>query len=441
MLEDFPGPLGSLGPDLRRRRIAVALGADGCPVLVRPDSVIVDVGDGGDVDSVIRSAERQGFELLSNRGDGALPTRLVGVRQGHAQRPAARPERWRLDVARRMLDQLGERWGDVAFHRVYLTDGVARHFGRLSDTGSSGTPGRSAPPTTTTSAAQPAPPPAALRPRLALPGRERPHVLVLDTGLATSHRRAAHPELREQCLIPRGWRDSRTPGRWDDEDEPDDDGGGVLDDQAGHGTFVSGIVRQACPDAVIHHRGVLTSYGDGDDVSIDCAVALALAQRRYDLVVAAFGGYADDDGSVPMAGAIRRLQATGALVVSSAGNDATSRPSYPAALPGVLAVGGLDEDGRALFSNFGAWVDCCAPATDLVSTFFTSFDETGAAGRFPRSFRGWARWSGSSFAAPYVAGVIAQEMYRYGGTAHDAWARLRARSTTRVPDLGLVITG
>ena len=38
---------------------------------------------------------------------------------------------------------------------------------------------------------------------------------------------------------------------------------GLLDFEAGHGTFIAGIVRQICPDAEIHPAGVLSSFGEG----------------------------------------------------------------------------------------------------------------------------------------------------------------------------------
>ena len=72
----------------------------------------------------------------------------------------------------------------------------------------------------------------------------------------------------------RGWIRRRR-GWWDDEDEPDDDQSGKLDYQGGHGTFITGIVRQICPDARVHHAGVLSSFGDGDDVSVIDAIRRA----------------------------------------------------------------------------------------------------------------------------------------------------------------------
>ena len=98
----------------------------------------------------------------------------------------------------------------------------------------------------------------------------------------------------------------------------------------------------------------------------------------------------------------------------------------------------MASDSQAWFSNFGPWVDACAPGVDVVSTFFDEFDEV-LPDRPPREYRGWARWSGTSFSAPKVAAAIAQDMYLHGGTAHEAWARLsRDHRKLRVPDLGVV---
>ena len=138
-----------------------------------------------------------------------------------------------------------------------------------------------------------------------------------------------------------------------------------------------------------------------------------------------------------------------ALGVAAAGNQSTCRPYFPAALPDVIGVGGLAADGKAWFTNFGGWVDACAPAIDVVSTFFNDFDETlhikdrsgNITPTVTRRYRGWARWSGTSFAAPKVAALIAQEMYLNGGpgqTARDAWDRLTSYRHYRYPDLGIV---
>jgi hypothetical protein len=439
-LVGFDGPLGALAPELARRRIAVAADQAGRVCLVRPDSVVVEFGEDA-FDAVQRVVADEQLDVLGDGlGEEPPPSGTVAFRPPAAERATVRPERWDLDGLRRLMGRVQSDRYDVRPNHVYLADGVARHFGRVGAAGSAATPGFTNP-TAVASTAKPAAAPAHLPTPLALPGRRAPRVLVLDTGLRTLDARAEHPWLRDHCVVHHPWRDLVTVGRWDDEDEPDDDRRGRLDQQAGHGTFVSGIIRQLCPDAVVHHRGVLTSYGDGDDASVISGIQRATAADAdaFDVVVMAFGTYGTEDRPPPMAGPIRRLLRS-SLVVAAAGNDATARPYFPAALPGVVGVGALDSDGRAAFSNFGSWVDACAPGVDVVSTFFSDFDDRcGCCGSVLDRYRGWARWSGTSFAAPKVAGVIARELYLRGGTAAEAWRRLSGPAHHRYPDLGVVV--
>jgi subtilisin family serine protease len=123
--------------------------------------------------------------------------------------------------------------------------------------------------------------------------------------------------------------------------------------------------------------------------------------------------------------------------VCSAGNDATSRPCFPAAfapwsdgqgpiaadpecLP-IVSVGALNPNGctDALFSNAGPWVRTFVPGAALVSTMplfeggLQPMARSEAFGRVreaidPDDYRGgFAVWSGTSFAAPLLAGRLA----------------------------------
>ena len=156
----------------------------------------------------------------------------------------------------------------------------------------------------------------------------------------------------------------------------------------------------------------------------------------FDLVVMSFGAYflADHPG---LFGARLTSVLGNALGVAAAGNQQGCRPYFPAALPDVIAVGSCTSAGRSWFSNFGPWVEACAPATDVCSTFFGDFTEV-VDDRPGRRFRDWARWSGTSFAAPKVAGAIAQEMYVSQVSAREAWRRLSSTDRLRIPDLGVV---
>ena len=437
-LHDYRGPLGAIEPQLSRRRIAVAADDAGQLCLVRPDSVVLEFDEHGfeDVQRVISDAD---LEVLGGPVTELPASGLLAARPGKADRPDSLPERWSTADLVPLAERFADQRCTVRPNRVYLTEGVARHFRLVAENRPSRRPPHAIP-ASTSSTVRPAAEPSNLPAPLALPGHDAPDVLVLDTGLRTRDRRVAHPWLQDHCVLHSPWRDLKTVGRWDDEDEPDDDGGGRLDIQAGHGTFISGVIRQQCPDARIHHRGVLTSYGDGDDASIVAAIERAKAdsEHHFDIVVMAFGAYATAGDPPPAATAVERLLGD-SLVVASAGNDATSRPTYPAALPGVVAVGALDRAGRAAFSNFGPWVDAATPGVDVVSTFFDDVDDRDEQGELREQYRGWARWSGTSFAAPKVAGVIAQELYLHGGTAHEAWARIRSRAGFRIPDLGVLV--
>ena len=94
---------------------------------------------------------------------------------------------------------------------------------------------------------------------------------------------------------------------------------------------------------------------------------------RPDILSLSFGGNALA-GAPGLRSAIATAQLAGIVVVASAGNDGTSQAQYPAAYDGVIAVGALGPDGPTPWTNYGEWVDACAPGADLVSSFFASFD-------------------------------------------------------------------
>jgi subtilisin family serine protease len=164
----------------------------------------------------------------------------------------------------------------------------------------------------------------------------------------------------------------------------------------------------------------------------------------------------DDPGTVSeLQRLLDMMRKRGCVVVCSAGNAATSRPTYPAALPSDdpsrhVSVGALNpsDHSTALFSNVGDWVEVFAPGVSLVSTLPITFDggiQAGTRndhdGRHRETldiddFRGgFGVWSGTSFAAPVVAGRIAAEIL--SGKSPKAAketvvAELRARDHSRL---------
>jgi hypothetical protein len=239
-----------------------------------------------------------------------------------------------------------------------------------------------------------------------------PQIGVLDTGYAAEVR-ALHPDLFA----------SLRPDR-DDVDVLDLDSDGLLDTQAGHGTFVAGLVRRIAPDLSIDPERVLDPVGWGDDLT----VSLGLLQQRSPVVNLSLGGYSEDDR--PPIALERALQRLGrdVVVVAAAGNNGSDRPFWPAAFKNVIAVAALDTTGgtpaAASFSNYGRWVDVCAPGVDLASTYVKGtwqLDRSTA----EETFEGWACWSGTSFAAPLVAAEIARRAMDSGRSARKvAWELL-----------------
>jgi subtilisin family serine protease len=129
---------------------------------------------------------------------------------------------------------------------------------------------------------------------------------------------------------------------------------------------------------------------------------------------------------------LAKLNDNGTVVVASAGNDATSRPRFPAAFAQVVAgrqphlvvsVGALNPNGTdALFSNTGSWVSTYRPGAAVVSTMppfqggYEPMARTSKTGRTreaidPDDFTGgFGVWSGTSFSAPIAAALVAQAL-------------------------------
>jgi subtilisin family serine protease len=237
---------------------------------------------------------------------------------------------------------------------------------------------------------------------------------------------------------------------------PDEDQDRYLDRIAGHGIFVAGRIASIAPACSLRVIGVLANVGDGDEYTV--AAALEALVGKADIVNLSMGGYALD-GMACLASAVRRLQTTpspasagrsddpredqGAVVVASAGNEATCRAPFPAGLPGVVSVAALGPNGPAPFTNYGPWVRACAAGVDVTSAFFKNFDGAEPPGPTgdPDRFDGGAIWSGTSFSAPVVAGRLARLVAEGGLLPKQAVRRLiDAPGLAALPGLGTIVT-
>ena len=166
---------------------------------------------------------------------------------------------------------------------------------------------------------------------------------------------------------------------------------------AGIASLISGKApqRSAAPGAVLVVADV---YGTGPGGGSASSIARALgwmAEQKVPVVVLSLVG---PDNPILRA-AVRGAQGRGTIIVAAVGNDGpASPPSYPASLPGVLAVTGTDVRGRLLPEAGNALhVDFAAPASGIKAL--------NTRGRM-------VAVRGTSFAAPLVAGRLARHYPR-----------------------------
>lgn len=218
---------------------------------------------------------------------------------------------------------------------------------------------------------------------------------------------------------------------------------------AGHGTFIAGIVRAACPGA--HIVAVPVMHGDGSCHEADLVAALTDLHARHllslqgeiddpplDILNLSLGYYHETPDSVSdeagLMAALAALSASGVTVVASAGNGASDVQFWPAAagtngiISGapLVSVGSTNAGRRKVshFSNTGGWVRTYRPGAGVVSTMPVTLDGSAQAsqlGNGPAHPRrgtpdlddfssGFGLWSGTSFSAPLLVGELASAL-------------------------------
>lgn len=249
---------------------------------------------------------------------------------------------------------------------------------------------------------------------------------------------------------------------------------GLIKEYAGHGTFVAGVLLSAAPgvrvtvSSALQFAGAILEDKLGGLI-IDKLDAAKDKDGRWPRIVSLSGGATTHDNH-PLKGLAPLLDKLATdqdhtVLVAAAGNDGTSEHLFwPAAAqhhPGVISVGALRRDGRgrACFSNHGDWVTVFAYGEDVINafppgTYAYQHDSTAVCRYYSPSlypdcgcvtptrygdmvaFDGRARWNGTSFATPLVAGMIAAHMTRIGETsdARRAAKNLLDRHATTIRD-------
>ena len=197
-------------------------------------------------------------------------------------------------------------------------------------------------------------------------------------------------------------------------------------DHSGHGTHTAAIIaarpgvtgiRGVCIECRLIIIKAITNHGYGSDVTVARAIDLAV-ERGARVLNLSIGGTADTPA---IRRAIARAIAQDIVVVAAAGNQTdTERPFYPAAYPGVIAVGAIDRfNHHAHFASSGAYIDIVAPGVDIVS--------------LDSSPRGYSSMQGTSTAAPQVSAAAGLLRAQF---PHESAARIRTALLVSATDLG-----
>jgi type VII secretion-associated serine protease mycosin len=226
-------------------------------------------------------------------------------------------------------------------------------------------------------------------------------VAVIDTGVDDDHpqlKGAVDTELGRNML-------PRKPKKDEYGNVPERGAENGTDDTVGHGTKVAGIIaaRPAddtgfvgmAPGATIIPIQQNDANGSGSTTTLAASIrhAVSVGARVINI---------SQDTAKPLQPnseleqAVNDALAKGVVIVASAGNDGLGgnvKETYPASYEGVIAVASSDRNNeRAPFSQSGDFVDIAAPGVDMISTV-------------PGG--GHCADNGTSFSAPYVAGVAA----------------------------------
>jgi hypothetical protein len=245
-------------------------------------------------------------------------------------------------------------------------------------------------------------------------------VVVVDTGYIPLN---SDLDARVTSVQGEMWNVSATPPEWvpDPPDGTDNvDTAGNLLEVVGHGTFIAGQIAHAAPEVGITAVGQLDNPALIDPSGSVRAYPLfasefsvahsMLLYGKGDVILCGFAfPTTGNRPSLPIKAALDALIAArpGIAIVAPAGNSESATPYWPAAFDEVIGVAATDRRqlARAQFSNWGRWLDCCARGEYVLSTYI---DYSGPIeGEADATFSGWARWQGTSFAAPKVAAAIA----------------------------------
>ncbi|AOY76051.1 S8 family peptidase [Clostridium formicaceticum] len=262
-------------------------------------------------------------------------------------------------------------------------------------------------------------------------------VAVIDTGVDREH-----PDLKGRVLKGRNFIAQNSSGKlYNSEDATDDHG---------HGTHVSGIIAAVTNNQLgiagvagpgnVQILPVKMLNDSGSGTSFDLAQAIRYAGDQGAKIINLSLG-----SSYPASierDAIAYVQDLGCLVIAAAGNESSRvEYTYPASYPGVISVAAVDSMKEAAwFSNYGAALDVAAPGVDILSTVPTWLGEQNKKkgevvyGDLQNGY--YQAWSGTSMAAPHVAGVAALYKLLYPEASSLEISEMLAATAEDIGEIG-----
>jgi type VII secretion-associated serine protease mycosin len=194
---------------------------------------------------------------------------------------------------------------------------------------------------------------------------------------------------------------------------------GIIAARPAKGTGFVGLA----PDATIIPIKQNDAEGDGTADTLADAIKYAVQAGADVINISQDTAEALDPKDSTLKNAVDFAVSRKVVVVASAGNDGLGgnvKVTYPAAYRGVLAVAASDRNNeRAAFSQSGDFVGVAAPGVDMISTV---------------PGNGHCSDNGTSFSAPYVAGVAALLKSKYPDwTAQEVAAQIEQTAERSIP--------
>ena len=278
-------------------------------------------------------------------------------------------------------------------------------------------------------------------------------VAVLDNGVELSH-----PDLSANLVT-----------GYDALDTLHTYGGAPLENNAGHGTAVAGIIGAVrgngagisgiAPESKMMpiRIGYYSISDNKEKIYCPAAVKGITWARTHgaDVLNCSWGGGSPDallTSAIHNATTLGR-GGKGCVVIFSSGNENNSSVSYPGSLYDVMAVGAISCNGKRKSpstpdgelwwgSNYGSTLDVVAPGVFIYTT-----DRLGNDGYNPdeddptldipdRNYT--ARFGGTSAAAPYVAGIAALILSEYPDLPQDLVRRAIELSCNKLSSYNFV---